>query len=571
VKPNATTAAERRQVDEQRAWVALVGPEVEDNLGLRYLASALVEAGFDVEILPFNSQEDLPPVLEAILAARPAPVLVGVSLAFQWRALDVLALVVALGERGFAGHVTAGGHFGSLSRDELLRDFAELDSICCYEAEQTIVALARALVSGSPLDDVGGLAFRASDGSIEVPPIDGSPPLGELAWPDRRGEPTSCLGHGIAPLVASRGCYANCAFCCIAAWHKQAPPAERVRMRPVDDVAREMAWLQRDHGIDLFVFHDDDFFLPVRARSIERIEALGAALRAESVGPIGTVVKARPNDLDDEVLGAMKRELGLIRLFLGVETDATQGLRTLRRGVRQQQNHEAMARLAAHGVYVCFNLLVFDPDTTVEDLETNLQFMTRYADCPYNFGRVELYAGTPLLGRMQVEGRCRGDYLGWDYRLADEVMQRVFELFIRCFRPRNFAKGALANRLMGTRFDAEVCRRFHGDRYQARWLERSKELSRTLSLDSVSGLREIVAFAGQQETAQAARRFVAELSGRLRQTERDVLGGATALEGEIQGAVGARCRHAKRALSLGTIPRRRTEGMLSKGQRGSSA
>ena len=60
-------------------------------------------------------------------------------------------------------------------------------------------------------------------------------------------------------------------------------------------------------------------------------------------------------------------------------------------------------------------MLMFDPDTTLESVETNLDFIEYAADFPFNFGRVELYAGTPLLARMQAEGRCRGDYLQWDY------------------------------------------------------------------------------------------------------------------------------------------------------------
>jgi octaprenyl-diphosphate synthase len=43
----------------------------------------------------------------------------------------------------------------------------------------------------------------------------------------RRGEPAACFGHRIAPLVGSRGCYANCTFCCIAAWHEQSLPGKR--------------------------------------------------------------------------------------------------------------------------------------------------------------------------------------------------------------------------------------------------------------------------------------------------------------------------------------------------------
>ena len=298
---------------EPRPWVALVGPEVEDNLGLRYLASALDEAGFGVEILALNSKADVPTVLDDLVSARPPPLLVGVSLAFQWRALDVLALVVALRERGFAGHVTAGGHFGSFARRELLADFRELDSVCRYEAERTIVGLARAVSEAAGLDAVPGLALRGAAGELVETPLPASPLLEELAWPDRRGTPTSCLGHGVAPMVASRGCYANCAFCCIAAWHKQAEGRPRVRLRPVEDVAAEAAQLHRAHGVDAIVFHDDDFFLPTKERSLERIRALGAALRAQGAGRIATVVKARPNDLDADVVAAT----GRLRAFAG--------------------------------------------------------------------------------------------------------------------------------------------------------------------------------------------------------------------------------------------------------------
>lgn len=544
-------------------WVALVGPEVEDNLGLRYLASALVGAGFGVEILALNNKADVPTVLDELGAARPPPMLVGVSLAFQWRALDVLALLVALRGRGYAGHVTAGGHFGSFARRELLADFSELDSICRYEAEQTIVELARALSSGGPLAAVPGLAFRGPAGKVVETALAASLPLEKLAWPDRRGTPACCLGHGVAPMVASRGCYANCAFCCIAAWHRQASGKPLVRLRPVADVAAEVAHLQRAHGIDAVVFHDDDFFLPTKERSLERIRALGAALRAEGAGRLATVVKARPNDLDSEVVAAIQDELGCIRLFLGIESNASQGLTTLRRGVSPQQNEAAMAVLAERELYVCFNLLVFDPDTTLETLETNLAFMARHADCPFNFGRVELYAGTPLLARMQAEGRCRGDYLGSDYRLGDERVQRAFELFLACFRARNFAPGALANRLMGTRFDVEMSRRFHPTVYRPEWLERSKALSSRLALGSVAAMRDIVLFVTRAEPAAPSRAFEHELARRLRHEERELRTEASALEAEIQAAVGGRCRHAKMATRLPAFRCGTREGILT--------
>src|SRR5262245_46348629 len=127
------------------SWIALVGPEIEENLSLRYLASALRRAGYGAEIFPFNSGSALPGLVARITATDDPPLLVGISMAFQWRAPDMLALAVALKEAGYRGHVTGGGHFATFAAKEMLGDFPELDSICRQEAEETLVELARAV------------------------------------------------------------------------------------------------------------------------------------------------------------------------------------------------------------------------------------------------------------------------------------------------------------------------------------------------------------------------------------------------------------------------------------------
>src|SRR3954470_7650012 len=96
-------------------WVALVGPEIEENLSLRYLASALREAGYRPEILPFNGSSAPPGPHEQIARAPDPPLVVGISMAFQWRAQDMLALAVGLREAGYRGHITGGGHFATFA------------------------------------------------------------------------------------------------------------------------------------------------------------------------------------------------------------------------------------------------------------------------------------------------------------------------------------------------------------------------------------------------------------------------------------------------------------------------
>jgi anaerobic magnesium-protoporphyrin IX monomethyl ester cyclase len=516
--------------------VALVGPEIEENLSLRYLAASLARAGYVADIVPFNRAEDLPAVLDAIVGASEPPRVVGLSLAFQWRAKDFLALAIALRERGYRGHVTAGGHFGTFAHADVLTDFPEIDSVVRQEAEDTIVRLCRALDLGTPLGAVAGLALRDADGRVVTTGEAALPDLATLPRPDRRGEPAACFGHGIAPLVSSRGCYANCTFCCIAAWHEQSLPGKRYRLRDPDDVAAEMVEMQRERGIDIFVFHDDNFFVPGHRKNLERFSALADALERRGIGPYATVVKARPTDVEPAVFETLKRRLHCIRVYIGVETDADQGLETLRRWASSKQNHRAIRIVRDLDLYACFNMLLFDPDTTLESIETNVAFLRHAPEFPSNFGRVELYAGTPLLARMQAEGRCRGDWLQWDYDLATPEVERVFSLAMRCFYERNFGEDALANSIMGTRFDVEVCRKFHPDRFRPEWSERGKALSRTLALSAADGLDAILAQARTRDEASDAA-FVAQLSKGLRATERVVRQGAIALATELEGAL----------------------------------
>jgi hypothetical protein len=94
-------------------WIALVGPEVTENLSLRYLAASLERSGYCTQILSFNGERDFSRIVATILNGHNVPFLTGLSLAFQYRAKDFLALAMALREQGYRGHLTAGGHLAT--------------------------------------------------------------------------------------------------------------------------------------------------------------------------------------------------------------------------------------------------------------------------------------------------------------------------------------------------------------------------------------------------------------------------------------------------------------------------
>jgi len=522
---------------ERMTWIALVGPEVEENLSLRYVSSSLMTAGYRTEILPFNIDQDFPRVARDILGADEPPVLVGLSLAFQWRAHDFLALAMALRQGGYEGHITCGGHFATFCWRELLTEYAELDTVCRFEAEYTIVDLVQTLIDGRPYEQVAGLGLRR-DGKPALTPPRALPDLKTLPFPDRRGSPALCFGHKVAPLVSSRGCYANCSFCCIAAWQEKGLPGKRYRLRTVEDVADEMVEDQRRRGTDIFIFQDDNFFVPSAKRNLARINDLADALEARGIGKFATVVKARPPDVREDVFEALVNRLNCIRAYVGIETDTDTGNATLTRLVTPAENREAMRIVRKLGLYVCFNLLIFDPDTTPDHLEQNLKFMELFADYPFGIARVELYAGTPLLTRMQAEGRCTGNWIDRNYTLGTPEMERIFQSSFYCLRSRHHGDSPSMIEVMLLRFDIEACAYFHPEVFQESWRDEAIALTRVLTGNTVSTLRSINERIAGGAPAKGDRAFANALRETCFERNAEISDGAAELAARIGETTG---------------------------------
>src|SRR5437016_5856740 len=115
--------------------LCLVGADFEENLGVGMIAAAAEAAGHPVTIVPFNYVTELKQVAQDVAALNPD--VVGLSIQFQHRVYDFLALARALRGVGFRGHITCGGQFPSLAWKETLEARHGLDSVVLHEGENT--------------------------------------------------------------------------------------------------------------------------------------------------------------------------------------------------------------------------------------------------------------------------------------------------------------------------------------------------------------------------------------------------------------------------------------------------
>jgi radical SAM superfamily enzyme YgiQ (UPF0313 family) len=434
--------------------VLLIGAELEENLGLRYMASALLAAGHDAEVAPFNARDDIAQAVESVSQFKPG--IVGLSMVFTGRAREFCDLAAALRHSGYAGHMIAGGHFACFNAERLLRDFPAFDSVGLGEGEEIIVALANHI---SDCSQVEGLCFRLPDGSVQTNPSRGNPNnLDLLAFPKR----TRChryFDKPIASLLTSRGCWRDCAFCSINAWYKKGG-GRKFRIRSVENVVAEMKQLYHEDGVRIFNMQDDNFFLPRPEDVRRRFEALRAGLEREGVRNIAIAVKARPDSINYEAVRVLD-DLGLFRVFLGVENASENALHNLNRKCNIDQIRTALQILNDFDVHVAYNILMFEPDTTMDDIRINLRFLERNVENPLNFCRAEAYAGTGLERKLEDRGELLGDFFGYDYRLRDPHCEAFHQIANFAFFDRNFNDNGLHYFNMQVDFYFQLLRRFY--------------------------------------------------------------------------------------------------------------
>lgn len=426
----------------------------EEHLGLGYLAAVARRTGHDAEIID-GTLERLPPPRLARLCLEDAgsggpATLIGVSVIFQESIPAAMSLVAELRRGGFEGHIVVGGHPPTFLWRELCREHAGFDSVAVGEAEETFAELLAAVAAGRDRAGIAGLvdaaavrqaasgessASAAAAAGLTLRPLVAD--LDTLPFPARDTLPAFIArspGARVASVLRSRGCYGSCSFCDTRAFYA-ASPGSAWRVRSAASVTDEIEALVRDHGVQAIRFWDDNFMGPGK-RGREAAEELARELirrRAHGLPAVRFSFECRVTDVDTDLFRLLK-EAGLGRVFLGVEAMTQRQLDYFDKKVTVADNRRALVTLEELGLEVVIGLIMFDPETTVEELNTNLAFLKESfgawgsvkskVAAPWN--RLAVYPGTPLEATLREQGRLKGDYVRYDYDFADPTVARIY-------------------------------------------------------------------------------------------------------------------------------------------------
>jgi len=308
-----------------------------------------------------------------------------------------------------------GGPATSTCTDLILRD-PHVDFAVRGEGERTMVELLHGLDrSAADLGNVAGLSFRGPAGVVHTPRRELIPDISALplAARDRliRTEllPQRKVDHMMGELITSRGCPFRCTFCAVrSVWG-----SPKVRLRTPEDVVGEVLQQRDRYGARFFTFWDD-LFTTNRRRTMAICKLL-----LESRAEVKWLCLVQARTLDEEQLALMK-EAGCVQVQMGVESGCDRILEKMQKGLTVAQIRRAADMIHSVGLSLHAFLIMGIPGETRQEMEATMRFIPRIDPDYVELSVFAPYPGSPLCDELMQAGRLdEQDWLTADFLNVD--------------------------------------------------------------------------------------------------------------------------------------------------------
>lgn len=336
-----------------------------EHLGIECIAGACIEAGisavtcFDCHMLGLTPQQAAEKLLEA------APEIVGISIKYEQTDLDGGKLIASLlRENGYKGLIIAGGIAATYMDEHLLsRGF---DGVIRGEGELAFTQLAESYLSGSSWQQTPNLSF-SNGGTVVRNKFSVIDDMNLLPKPDRQllADWFDIQQTKGIPIETSRGCWSPCSFCVVPDFHGS-------KWRP-KSIRKALAEIDQFYFDGISVEFVDDNFLGPPTMYRQRIDELKAALDDLNYH-VKFALSCRADAATEDNLNQLK-ELGLERLYIGLENGSPTMLKRLAKQISVSENKRAIEVVKKADIPTNFCLIMFDPFTTVQELRENIEFI----------------------------------------------------------------------------------------------------------------------------------------------------------------------------------------------------
>jgi len=365
--------------------------------------------------------------------------------------------------------VTGGQHF-TVTAQESLEAYPEIDVIVRAEGEETFLELVKAVNEKTKISRIRGISFRHGQEIRHNPSRPLMENLDELPFPGyhfveeyaHKYHFTMMAGRKAryGMIEASRGCPHRCTFC--SQWkHWQGT----WRHKSVKRVAEEMEFLYTNYGSRLVWLTDDNFGLGKRMNDLcEELIKRGFS------EDITCFMQARCDDIvKSQGLLPKMSKVGISWLLLGVESHSKSTLERFHKGTKPEDAKTAIKLLKQNGIFSQATCIIGERKDSAESIANLKEFVNHLDPDIAIFMILTPFPGTELYEEAKRNGWIE-DWNWANYDMVHVIMpteslsrEQLQQELYGCYRSYF---GSWRRRLQGVFSTNEVKRRAY--RYMAR-------------------------------------------------------------------------------------------------------
>lgn len=351
-------------------------------MSLAYISSSVKQQGHVTRILDCMVDHwDEEMLVQELIEKKPDMVLMTL---YEENSKEVLTFINMLQEAGYSGQILLEGIYVTLNPQLVLKSLINSHNVWCIrgEGEEVILDFIKEISKGNESPNIRGIAYMKQGNIYNTNYINIIDSLNNLPLPDRSVMDRIYNNQDVPVyVVSSRGCYGNCTFCILNNYYTALSgdnKNKKWRERSIPSVVDEIEALILRYPKTIIKFLDYNFMGLNPERSFQFAEEIKKRNLSFKFS-----IECRVNDIREDLLVALK-EVGLVSIFLGIESGSQGALNRFRKEITVEQSQRAIDLVRKLKIGLKMGFILFDEFTTLSEVEENTEFLHKNHSCVFH-------------------------------------------------------------------------------------------------------------------------------------------------------------------------------------------
>ena len=266
-----------------------------------------------------------------------------------------------------------GGFGPSFNPQRFVKD-GVFDIAMIGEGEESIVEVADYFTGNLDrgIEDINGIVFERNGEIVRTEKRELISDLDIIPFPARDTMKMAIDRKSTVNILTARGCMGNCLFCSVNAFNKLSN-GKKWRGRSIDSIVDELEQLQ-NMGVKYIKVIDDSFLENERDEQWTKEFSEKVKARGIDISLRGSL---KADQVEDGKIKYLK-EAGFHSFACGIENGSNTALKRMNKSANLETNKKALDILKKYGIYVQAGYILFDDNTTFQELKENYDFLREY-------------------------------------------------------------------------------------------------------------------------------------------------------------------------------------------------